>query len=67
MLAKELREMETEKLLKFIDIGIRVLKDKIEELKDEEDFKLFLIGEIKELLTILEELQKEELEEKAKL
>jgi galactitol-specific phosphotransferase system IIB component len=67
MIAKELREMEIEKLLKTVDIAIRVIHNKIDEIEDKEDLKLFLIYLSKELLTILEELQKQELEEKAKL
>jgi hypothetical protein len=67
MIAKELREMETEKLLKTVDIAIRVIHNKIDEIEDKEDLKLFLIYLIKELLAILENIEKEELEEKAKL
>jgi hypothetical protein len=65
--AKELREMETEKLLKTVDIAIRVIHNKIDEIEDKEDLKLFLIYLIKELLAILENIEKENLEEKAKL
>jgi hypothetical protein len=67
MMAKELREMETEKLLKIVDIAIRVIHNKMDEIKNEKDLKLFLIYLIKELLDILENIEKEELEEKAKL
>jgi GTP-binding protein EngB required for normal cell division len=55
--AKELREMNINELLKTVDIAIRVIHNKMDEIKNEKDLKLFLIYLIKELLAILENIE----------
>jgi hypothetical protein len=67
MMAKQLRELDINELLRRIDLGIRVLNDRLEEIEDKKDFEIFIIYLMKELLEILEKLGKMELEEKAKL
>jgi hypothetical protein len=55
MKAKELRELPLDEVLKTIDIAIRVAKDKINEIENKEDLKLFLVYLIKEIAEFLEE------------
>jgi hypothetical protein len=67
MKAKELRELSLDEILKTIDISIRVAKDKIDEVENIEDLKLFLAYLIKETAEFLEETIKIDLEKEAKM
>jgi len=70
--AKTWREMPLEEILKSLDIGIRVLKDEVENadidtLKEEAETELFIVHLAKELLSILEKRNKEKIEATATL
>jgi hypothetical protein len=67
MKAKELRELSLYEILKTIDIAIRVAKDRIDEVENREDLKLFLAYLIKETAEFLEETIKIDLEKEAKM
>jgi hypothetical protein len=67
MKAKELRELPLIEVLKTIDIAIRVAKDKIDEIENKEDLKLFLAYLIKEITEFLEEIVKIDLEKETKM
>jgi hypothetical protein len=67
MKAKELRELSLDEILKTIDIAIRVAKDRIDEVENREDLKLFLAYLIKEIAEFLEETIKIDLEKEAKM
>ncbi|MEM2696048.1 MAG: hypothetical protein QXU09_03835 [Thermoproteota archaeon] len=64
--------MPLEEILKSLDIGIRVLKDEVENadidtLKEEAETELFIAHLAKELLSILEKRNKEKIEATATL
>lgn len=70
--ARTWREMPLEEILRSLDIGIRVLRDEIENaeidtLREEAETELFITHLAKELLSILEKRNKERLEATATL